>query len=188
MAIQAYIRLKSLTGMSRGDLLHLQPQQNFREVGIHCQRHKTRRKTGKHTIYEWDDTRDPDTGELIPGALRKAVNMALAARTAERSQFLFCNRRGECYVNEEIGEARGWRSMWQRFMARVLKETKVMESFTEHDLRAKVASDAETLEHARALLARRCAHHRPHLSAQVGARQTALQQRLNCALRILLRK
>jgi integrase len=43
--------------------------------------------------------------------------------------------------------------MWQRFMERVLKETKVTERFTEHDLRAKCASDAETLEHARALLA-----------------------------------
>jgi len=43
--------------------------------------------------------------------------------------------------------------MWQRFMERVLKETKVKERFTEHDLRAKCASDAETLEHARALLA-----------------------------------
>ena len=42
--------------------------------------------------------------------------------------------------------------MWQRFCARVLKETKVDLGFTEHDLRAKCASDAETLEHARALL------------------------------------
>ena len=42
--------------------------------------------------------------------------------------------------------------MWQRFMDRVLKETKVENHFTEHDLRAKCASDATTLEHARALL------------------------------------
>jgi hypothetical protein len=43
--------------------------------------------------------------------------------------------------------------MWQRFMDRVLTETKVTVRFTEHDLRAKCASDAESLEHARALLA-----------------------------------
>ena len=43
--------------------------------------------------------------------------------------------------------------MWQRFMDRVLSETKVTERFTEHDLRAKCASDATSLEHARALLA-----------------------------------
>jgi integrase len=42
--------------------------------------------------------------------------------------------------------------MWGRFMERVLAETKVTERFTEHDLRAKCASDAGTLEHARALL------------------------------------
>jgi integrase len=43
--------------------------------------------------------------------------------------------------------------MWRNFMARVLKETDLKEPFTEHDMRAKCASDAETLEHAQALLA-----------------------------------
>ncbi|WP_379677382.1 hypothetical protein [Massilia consociata] len=38
-------------------------------------------------------------------------------------------------------------------MTRLLTETKVVVRFTEHDLRAKCASDAKTLEHARALLA-----------------------------------
>ena len=33
-----------------------------------------------------------------------------------------------------------------------MDETKVTEHFTEHDLRAKCASDAEALEHARQLL------------------------------------
>ena len=42
--------------------------------------------------------------------------------------------------------------MWQRFMDRVLTETAVVERFTEHDLRAKVGSDAESLERARVLL------------------------------------
>ena len=37
-------------------------------------------------------------------------------------------------------------------MDRVLSDTKVETRFPEHDLRAKCASDAETLEHARALL------------------------------------
>ena len=43
--------------------------------------------------------------------------------------------------------------MWQNFMGRVMAETKVTERFTEHDLRAKVGSDAESLEHASKLLA-----------------------------------
>nr|VFJ75199.1 MAG: hypothetical protein BECKFM1743A_GA0114220_108172 [Candidatus Kentron sp. FM]VFJ75249.1 MAG: hypothetical protein BECKFM1743C_GA0114222_108312 [Candidatus Kentron sp. FM]VFK21616.1 MAG: hypothetical protein BECKFM1743B_GA0114221_108001 [Candidatus Kentron sp. FM] len=50
--------------------------------------------------------------------------------------------------NEETGTADGWDSLWQRFMERVL--TRVTERFTEHDLRAKCASDAEILEQARA--------------------------------------
>jgi len=63
------------------------------------------------------------------------------------------NKDGECYVNETTGKAPGWKSMWQRFMTRVMEETGVKEHFTEHDLRAKVGTDAESLEHARALLA-----------------------------------
>jgi integrase len=38
-------------------------------------------------------------------------------------------------------------------MERVLQETKVIRPFTEHDLRAKVASDAPDIETARKLLA-----------------------------------
>lgn len=140
LMIQAYLRLKLLTGMSQGDLLRL-TESNLKDDGIHNQRHKTAKSTGKRTIYEWS----PE--------LRAAVEMAKASRPVHISPFLFCNRSGEGYVNEETGKAPGWKSMWQRFLARVVTETKVTEHFTEHDLRAKVASDAETLEHARKLLA-----------------------------------
>jgi integrase len=139
-AIQASIRIKLLTGMARGDLLRLEPARHFKEDGIHIQRHKTASSSGKRTIYEW-------TTEL-----RAAVDMALAARPVDIAPWLFCTRFGKCYINEEKGTAKGWDSMWQDFMARILKETKVTERFTEHDLRAKCASDAESLEHARALL------------------------------------
>lgn len=139
--IQAYIRLKLLTGMARGDLLRLEPARQFKEDGIHVQRHKTAGSSGKRTIYVWSDS------------LRQAVADALAARPVDISPFLFCTRTGEGYINEETGNPSGWKSMWQRFFARVLKETKVTEHFTEHDIRAKVASDAETLQHATELLA-----------------------------------
>lgn len=138
--IQAYLRIKLLTGMPQGDLLRLQPELHIKDDGIHNQRHKTAKKTGKRTIYQWS----PE--------LRAAVDMALEARP-RASEYLFCNRDGEGYINEDLGRASGWKSMWQRFMIRVLEETKVKVHFTEHDLRAKVASDATTLEHARALLA-----------------------------------
>lgn len=137
-AIHAYMRLKLMTGLARGDLLRLTAA-SLKEDGIHVQRHKTAGSTGKRTIYEW-------TPEL-----RTAVELAKQARPA-LSPFLFCNRKGEGYINEETGSCHGWDSMWSRFMDRVLKETKVKERFTEHDLRAKCASDADSLEHARALL------------------------------------
>lgn len=139
--IQAYLRIKLLTGMAQGDLLRLRLSQNITEEGIYNQRHKTKGSTGKKTIYEW-------TPEL-----RKAVDEALKARPKKDSDYLFCTRSGKGYVNEALGRASGWKSMWQRFMARVLAETKVTEGFTEHDVRAKVASDAGTLDQARSLLA-----------------------------------
>ncbi|MFA6015454.1 MAG: hypothetical protein WC742_10340 [Gallionellaceae bacterium] len=138
LAIQAYIRLKLMTGMARSDLLRLTVA-NLKDDGIHIQRHKTIASSGKRTIYEW-------TPEL-----RTIVDMAKAARPA-LSPFLFCNRKGVGYINEETGESHSWDSMWQRYMDRVMEETKVTVRFTEHDLRAKCASDATTLEHARALL------------------------------------
>lgn len=134
--IQAYIRLKLLTGLRRGDLLRMK-MTDEKEDGLHVNTHKT----GKPIIYEWSDE------------LRAAVQLAKAARPTQLSQFLFCTRRGKGYMNEETGEPSGWASIWQRFMKRVMSETEVKERFTEHDLRAKTASDAENLEHARALLA-----------------------------------
>ena len=69
------------------------------------------------------------------------------------SPFLFCNAFGKGYIDEARGTASGFNSMWQNFMTRLLTETKVAERFTEHDLRAKCASDAASLETATKLLA-----------------------------------
>jgi integrase len=140
LAVQAYIRVKLLTGMRRADLLRLRPAHDCKEDGIHVQPRKTARTTGKRLVIEWS------------AELRAAVEMALAARPVDIAPYLFCTRRGECYAKPD-GSANGWESMWGRFMERLLAETKVEERFTEHDLRAKCASDAGSLEHARALLA-----------------------------------
>lgn len=139
-AVRAYIKIKLLTGLRRGDLLRLRTT-DLKEDGIHVQPRKTARTTGKRLIFEW-------TPEL-----RQAVEDAKSARPVHISPFLFCNKRGEGYIDETTGEAHGWGSMWQRFMDRVLAETKVKERFTEHDLRAKCASDAGSLAHAQQLLA-----------------------------------
>lgn len=139
--LQAYIRLKLLTGMARSDMLRIEPARHCKEDGIHVQRHKTAKTTGQRTIYEWTPER------------RAAYEDALAARPVDLAPFLFCNAAGEGYIDETKGTASGFNSMWQNFMARVLKETKVTERFTEHDIRAKCASDADSLERARKLLA-----------------------------------
>lgn len=135
LMVQALVRIKLLTGLAQGDLLRLTMTQ-IKDDGIHVQRHKTKTRM---TIYEW-------TPEL-----RAAVELAKSVRPC-LSPFLFCNKFGEGYVDETNGESYGFRSIWQRCMDRLLKETKVSERFTEHDIRAKVGSDADTLEHARALL------------------------------------
>lgn len=139
LRVKSYIRIKLLTGMRRGDLLRLTVS-DLKEDGIHVTPHKTENSTGKRLIIDWSDE------------LRDAVEIAKDVRPA-LSSFLFCTRKGAGYINEEKGTASGWDSVWQRFMERIMTETKVKERFTEHDMRAKCASDAETLEHARALLA-----------------------------------
>lgn len=140
LAIQAYMRIKLLTGLRRGDLLRMTTA-DLREDGIHFTPNKTKDTTGKKIIIEWSEE------------LREAIDMAKEVRPVHIAPWLFCNKRGECYFDETKETASGWDSMWQRFMERILAETKVEKRFTEHDLRAKCASDADTLEHARSLLA-----------------------------------
>ncbi len=140
LAVQAYIRIKMITGLRRGDLLRL-TMSDLQEDGIHVTPAKTANSTGKSLILTWTDE------------LRQAVEMAKRARPVRIAKWIFCNRDGKCYINEATGRAGGWDSMWRGFMDRVLRETQVKQRFTEHDMRAKCASDAETLEHARALMA-----------------------------------
>lgn len=139
-AVQAYICIKQLTGMSQTDLLNLIPEEQFTDEGIVMQRGKVVDRTGKTTVYLWTEE------------LRDAVDMAFKARPVLVSRHLFCNKRGKGYVIEATGKPSGWRSIWRRFMDRVLKETEVKERFTDHDIRAKAGSDASSLEQARALL------------------------------------
>jgi integrase len=136
--IQAYIRIKMLIGLRRGDLLRLR-MSDITDAGIKVTPRKTANTTGITRTFSW-------TPEL-----RAAVNMAIAARPC-LSPWLFCTSKGKGYFDEKTGKPHGWNSMWKRFMKRLLSETKITERFTEHDLRAKCASDAETLERAKELL------------------------------------
>ena len=138
--VQAYIRLKLLIGLRQGDMLRLRID-DLKEDGIHVTPRKTALSTGKSIIIVW-------TAEL-----RDAVNAVLEARPVKTSAWLFCTRRGEPYTDDDAkSSSSGFRSIWQRFMTRVLKETEVTTRFTEHDLRAKTGSDFETDEEASQLL------------------------------------
>lgn len=139
LMLQAYIRVKLLVGIRRGDMLRIR-MSDITDAGITVRPHKTANTTGLTRTFEWSP------------ALRAAVDMALAARPIDIAPWLFCTKHGEGYFDEQTGQASGWDSMWQRFMARLLDETKITERFTEHDLRGKVGSDAESLERARQLL------------------------------------
>lgn len=57
------------------------------------------------------------------------------------------------YFADETGQTGGGETMWRNVMMKVRETTKLKEKIAAHDLRAKCASDAETFEHARALLA-----------------------------------
>jgi integrase len=135
--VQAYLRLKLLTGLRQRDLLLLTVS-DLREDGIHVTPSKTKGSSGKRLVYEWTP------------ALRAAVEALKAIRPAI-SPYLVCSRNGKGYVKDD-GTAPGFNHLWQNCMARVLKDTKVKERFTEHDLRAKVGSDAESLKRATELL------------------------------------
>ena len=137
--VQPYIRLKLMTGLRRGDILRLKLS-NIKADGIHLQPNKTRNSTGKRLIIEWDDS------------LRTLIDdIKLIKPRRIGDSPLFTTRQGKPYIDKN-GKCNAFDSLWQRFMDKVLKETKVSVRFQERDLRAKVASDSDTLEEASARL------------------------------------
>lgn len=139
LAVQAFIRLKLLIGARRIDILRITESQ-LKDDGIHLTPSKTEGTSGRSVVIEW-------TPEL-----REAVSIAKQARPVDLSPYLFCNRRGECYVDEN-GKDYGWKSMWQRFNERLKEELGSKRNWTEALLRSRAACDSESLEHAQALLA-----------------------------------
>lgn len=139
--LRAYIVLKLLTGLSKQDMLCLS-REDIQTDGLHAYRRKTNTRP---KVYEWDDE----------GLLRRAINNVYAAHKGHVGNArLFHTRDGKPYyfVDENghaLSKPTSFDSMWQRLM------TKWVESggqrFTEHDIRAKSASDVD-LEHARLLM------------------------------------
>jgi len=118
--LQAYVGLKRLTGLRCGDMLNIKLADLGNEGLL-----VTQRKTGYRLLFEW-------TPEL-----RAAINATLKLPRPVRGMHLFCTRRGQPYT------ADGFRSIWHRAMAKALSIG--VERFTEHELRAKVVTDARDL-------------------------------------------
>jgi integrase len=82
LMIQAYIQLKLLIGIRRGDMLRLR-MSDLTDAGIMVRPHKTRNSKRTARIFEWTP------------ALKLAVEQAKAARPIDFSPWLFCTSKGE---------------------------------------------------------------------------------------------
>ena len=129
--IKNYIGLKLFIGARKGELLSIRLS-DITEDGIIL----NRSKGGKASLYKWND------------GLREAVRLIRADQGKVEGMYLFTTRNGKPYISAD-GKTSGFNSVWQRFMKKVVDSG--IERFTEHDLRAKVASDVD-LERAQELL------------------------------------
>ena len=137
----AYVELKMLTGLPKEDLLSL-TRDDVREDGLHARRRKT---DARPKVYPWDDA------GLLEAALQ-CVSTAHKGRVG--SVYLFHTHAGVPYyaldaTGHRAKKPHAFDTMWQYTMAKFVAAGG--QRFTEHDLRAKVASDAGA-EHAQALM------------------------------------
>ncbi|GAB2798847.1 tyrosine-type recombinase/integrase [Halomonas shantousis] len=119
--VRRYALFKYKTGLRQGDLLSLRLDQ-LQPDGIHLRTSKA----GKLAIIPWDDELRRLVMEI------KADNLA----RGRQGPTLFCTREGRGYDKDRF------HSRWQYGMRKAMKEGGV-QRFTEHDLRAKHATDAE---------------------------------------------
>lgn len=133
--LQLYVALKLMLGMDKRNMLSLK-WSDISDEGISAARMKTK---GKQRVYEW-----------IP-ELQRCIDMIRGLDRPVASVWLFCTRDGQPY-RKDNGRTDGFDSIWKRAMGKALAETDLCDRFTEHDLRAKAASDSESIEFAQHLL------------------------------------
>lgn len=140
--LRAYVDLKLATGLGKEDLLCIE-RSDITDQGLRARRRKTK---SKPKLYKFDEE----------GFLKEILERVKKAHKGHvGSTRLFHTRSGKPYyeVNDEghaISRPDAFNSMWQRAMSKWVKSGG--ERFSEHDLRAKTASDADRLEHAQQLL------------------------------------
>ena len=134
--LRCYLGIKLMTGLAKSDILSI-TMQSIQSDGIHYTRRKTEGRGAKPKIISMT----PELAEAIATA-RKIRPSGIS------SIYLFATKDGQPYIKED-GKTSGFDSIWQRKMAKAVALG--IERFTEHDLRAKVASDT-TLDHAQKLM------------------------------------
>lgn len=133
--LRLYVQLKLMTGMDKSTLLSIRLT-DLNSEGIVAARVKTK---GKARVYAWSEE------------LQSCIDAIKRLHRRVGSMWLFCSKQGQP-LRKDNGSTSAFDSAWKRAMAKALDETKLAERFTEHDLRAKAASDAESLEFAQKLL------------------------------------
>ena len=151
----AYVVLKGTTGLRQQDMLTIKNKDITEDELV-----SVNLKTGKKIRFPLYIDGEPTTVKIALDAIRAHYQQELIQKSKGRgilppvvSPWLFRTRKGDCYYNHEENNASGFQSIWRRSMVKALDETKLIERFTEHDLRAKVGSDVESDIDAQKLLA-----------------------------------
>ena len=137
-----YVTLKGVTGLRQQDLLTIR-HDDITDVELRSKNLKTN-KIVRFPLFA-------PTGK--PTTVKQALDVIGNYYGPNNSEWLFHNRKNECYYSVVNRTASGFQSIWYRSMAKAIKETKLIEKFTEHDLRSKVGSDLDTDLAAQTLLA-----------------------------------
>lgn len=146
--IKAYIQLKGLTGLDKGDMLSIKTSGIKKDRLVVDARKKTKTKRNSNRERYFPFTNDAGNSTGIKEALDDILSLPGRPHI---TQYLFCTthgkNRGRAYI-KECGTTSGFDSIWQRAMKKALEKTDLIEPFTEHDLRAKVGSEITTDEEA----------------------------------------
>ena len=148
--LNVYCPLKLATGKDQIELLRLQ----LSDISDHGIDFGKRKKTNVGLSFL------PFMHEGNSTGLKEILNDIFAWRKEYlkpgfSSLYLFCNKRGKPMFTEMADghcKTSAFKSQWQRAMAKALKQTDLTLKFTEHNLRAKTASDIDNAEEARKLL------------------------------------
>ena len=145
---KVYIPLKLATGKDKSMLLRIKLNDITSEGIKFPKRQKTAGKKGGKASIVLFEHQGESTG------LKDIIYNIMYWRQRwcrVQSFYLFASSTGQPLITED-GITSNFDSQWQRTMKKALATTSLSERFTEHDLKAKTASDAENAEQASKLL------------------------------------